>query len=229
VYADKLNLNDNKLVEKLLINPILFDVDKSNPRIKSEFDSSSLVNKSFFDYRNNYKPCIRDMNNQNRSSFSTNSQSSISIEVDSEDERILLNPEFQKEIENVQNKTECYRIENLNKQKHIPYKTNEEVSYIINEVNVSENMTAFIEKCKLAISELEENIFCNRIDNNQFSDKIEEIQTLVKEFNIMFYENWISELNKLELYSDIFDDMIETFKNLKGLQYDTGENEELGK
>ncbi|CAG8670329.1 9627_t:CDS:2, partial [Racocetra persica] len=182
---------------------------------QGEFDSSPLMNESFLDYRNYYESCISDMNNHNRSSSSTNSQSSNSMQLDSDDEHILLDPEFQIEMEEIQNETERHHKENLKKQEYIPYTTNDEISYIINEVNVSDNMTAFIKKCKVAISKLEEDIFYNRINNNQFSDKIEDIQTFVKEFNIMFYKNWISELKKLKLYNNILNDMLEIFKNLQ--------------
>ncbi|CAG8523130.1 12733_t:CDS:2 [Cetraspora pellucida] len=167
-----------------------------------------LRNKSPFGYRINYEV---NQNNK-RSSFSTNSLNSKSSNT------------------------------KLKEKKFTPYTTNKEISNIIKEVYVSDNMKAFInvktkiykdhdnkflyahfrddlsevyQKCKKAISNLEEDIFKKEVDNNQFSVRIEDIQTFVKEFNIMFYENWITELKKLHLYNDIIDDIVETFENLK--------------
>ncbi|CAG8799774.1 380_t:CDS:1, partial [Racocetra fulgida] len=81
--------------------------------------------------------------------------------------------------------------------------------------------------CNDALTLLSEDVLYDRLNPNQFSARVEEIQKSIKDFCITFYTNWIPELGKLTIYNDILDNMNQILDNLRNNLLDLDKANEL--
>ncbi|CAG8714839.1 1808_t:CDS:2, partial [Cetraspora pellucida] len=231
-YADKLNLNDENLVKKLPTKPILFEAP-DQLLIKSQ---SANTESHFKSKPASFSPIFNSSTSNNRSvPYFIDTSNTHTDPYFRDTSNTHTDPYFRDTSEAGQGDIEMEEVENESKSFHKDYKDNtneymtrKEINQIIQETEAfrdSEKFCIVDQNIKLKelcdsvnskISYLQQQILTNPdLEETQFQTKIEEIQSSINDFNILFYENWIIELENKKYSQKTLEQMKQKLEQLK--------------